>query len=307
MMCTSLTITATNQHQIMGRTMDFPTKTPWQLTFLPAGYQWQPITDYQPLQTKHALLGGMRYTHHHYLIGDAVNDHGLAVAELYFPVEAHYFDQPVAGKINLSPQDFTTWLLSEHNSVAAIKQHLSQVALVGVPWYDQEAIYPFHWLITDKTGTYLIEPTQLKLSIIRNPFNILTNTPNLGKQATNLNRFLHISSESGEATTISALSSFTGKAPDRSVPTDRFVKTALWRFRDAPLLPHLDSHTLISFLTTVQIPKQNDRHDYTHYFGAIDTNELIYYFKGVIHPALTTVRLNDLIKITAHPLILAKE
>lgn len=305
-MCTSLTITDATDHQLLGRTMDFPTKTPWQLTYLPQHYAWRPITDPTIQHFAYAVLGGMRFTHDHYLIGDGVNSAGLGVAELYFPVEATYETQPIAGKLNLSPQDFTTWLLGQNATVAEIRNQLPTIALIGVPWYDQEAIYPFHWLITDATGTYVIEPTATTLTIRLNVPAVLTNTPNLAKQVTHLNQFLHIEGAADWATTQAAIATYSGAVPQRSVPTDRFVKASLWRWRDAPHTA-VSPRALTQFLQTVTIPKQHDHHDYTHYYGVLDITNQTYRFKGRTHPSVTTATLTWLMPRIQTPLILAKE
>ena len=121
-MCTSLTVPSYSNEQLLGRTMDFPTKTPWRLTYLPVNFEWQPVTGTTKYQSKFAVLGGMRHIQDWYLIGDGVNSAGLSVAELYFPVESNYYDAPVEGKINLSPQDFTTWLLTQNGTVKEMEQ-----------------------------------------------------------------------------------------------------------------------------------------------------------------------------------------
>ncbi len=291
-MCTSLTINADNNHLMFGRTMDFPTKTPWQLTYLPTQYHFRSVTGGQVFTSRHVILGGMRQTHGHYLIGDGINDAGLTVAELYFPVEATYYDAPVAGKINLSPQDFTTWLLAQHASVAEITAELSQVALIGVQWYDLEAIYPFHWVLADKTGSYLIEPTGQQLTVRKNPVGVLTNTPNFDRQIANLNQFLNLNDANWGGATQTKVKQFNGEIPNRTIPTDRFIKTSIWKYRDAPT--NLSQRDIIQFLHTVKIDKHNDRHDYTHYYGVIDTATQEYWFQGVNDPTTTKVSIKDL-------------
>lgn len=281
-MCTSLTIQTLEQHQFFGRTMDFPTKTPWQLTYLPSHYQWQPKTGLLSFSSQHSILGGMRHTADHFLIGDGINDAGLCCAELYFPVEATYYKQPVSGKINLSPQDFTTWLLSENESIAQVRTKLDQIALVGIDWYDHDGVYPFHWLLTDQTGqTVIIEPTTLSLTSQPDPVLVLTNTPPLHKHITNLNQFLGVAGDQFNAATITAIRQFTGSLPTRRIPTDRFIKAALMRWQNMPTNTAGTLTALFDFLDTVKIPKENDRHDYTHYEGIIDVNTIAYWFKDI--------------------------
>ncbi|WP_137596676.1 linear amide C-N hydrolase [Paucilactobacillus kaifaensis] len=295
-MCTSLTIKTLDQQQLFGRTMDFPTKTPWHLTYLPSQYQWQPKTGVRSFNSKHAILGGMRYINNHFLIGDGINEAGLCCAELYFPVESIYYDKPVTGKLNLSPQDFTTWLLSENSSIAQVKKQLDQIALIGIDWYDHDGIYPFHWLLTDLTGqTVIIEPNELNLHLKNDPVNVLTNTPALAKHITNLNRFLNLNGNQFNEDTINAIQNFTGTLPNRHIPTDRFIKAAFTRWQIHPQDLVEGEATLFNFLETVKIQKKNDRHDYTHYEGVINVNAQTYQFRDVASNTLTSQVLANVI------------
>lgn len=303
-MCTSLTVPSYSNEQLLGRTMDFPTKTPWRLTYLPVNFEWQPVTGTTKYQSKFAVLGGMRHIQDCYLIGDGVNSAGLSVAELYFPVESNYYDAPVEGKINLSPQDFTTWLLTQNGTVKEIRAKLAQIALIGVQWYDNEAIYPFHWIITDASGTYIIEPTDHLLTLRENPSNVLTNTPNLDKQLTNLKKLMKTDFTAWNSIR-SSLANYTGPTPNRSITTDRFIKTNLWRWRDSRNLT-INSTTVTDFLKTVTIPKRNDNHDYTHYYGVMNLNAQEYRFEGVLHPVVTIANLSDLMTYDV-PVELAEE
>lgn len=78
-MCTVIT-----SNDLIGRTMDFPPRTPWQLTYLPAAFQWQPAVGGQVLTNRYRILGGMRHFDGHYLLGDGLNSAGLFCAELFF-------------------------------------------------------------------------------------------------------------------------------------------------------------------------------------------------------------------------------
>lgn len=295
-MCTSLTMNTQDHHQLFGRTMDFPTKTPWQLTFLPSQHQWQPYTSSQVFNSKYSILGGMRHIANHFLIGDGINEAGLCCAELYFPIEANYHSSPVNGKLNLSPQDFTTWLLSENSSIAEINSKLDQIALIGTDWYDHDGIYPFHWLLTDKTGqTAIVEPTKLTLHLQSDPVNVLTNTPSIEKHISNLNQFLQLHGNHFDETTISAIQNFNGPLPSKHIPTDRFIQAAITRWKSQPTNVANGKNTLFNFLETVRIPKENDRHDYTHYESVIDVNSLTYWFKNTANNKIIITTLETAI------------
>ena len=153
-MCTAISFTTRQRHRFVGRTMDFPTRsTPWQLGYLPIDYQWQSLPECDSFANDYAILGGMRKINHHYLIGDGLNSAGLWAAELYFPGPQVYYDHPQSHHLNLSPQDLIGWLLGTHASVAEIAAELDSVALNGVIWHDHDIVHPFHWLLSDATGT----------------------------------------------------------------------------------------------------------------------------------------------------------
>lgn len=109
--------------------MDFPFRTPWGLTFLPAGYQWQPANQQKKINDQYAILGGMRLVGNHYLIGDGINEQGLVCAELFFPVAASY-GQEEHGKLNLTPQDFIHWALANHATVQEVIDDLVNITVI---------------------------------------------------------------------------------------------------------------------------------------------------------------------------------
>lgn len=290
-MCTSIVTTSLNGDDLFGRTLDFPQRTPWALTYLPRHFTWWDVVDSTRRPLHHALLGGMRPAGGHWLIADAVNDAGLMAAELYFPVAADYHSEPVPGKINLSPESFLYWLLDDHQTVADVQADLSQVAVVARKWFDNDKVFPFHWLVTDQTGTYVIEPLDQTLVIRKNPANILTNTPSLDQQFRRLNRKLGLGGEEFTSATKQALIDYHGPDPATNNAVDRFMKAALARYRDQV---H-DPSSINAFLKTVSIPK-DDRHryNYTHYRGLIDRNRQQYWFHNIMTGQSATQVLPEL-------------
>lgn len=177
-MCTAISYWSTADHRYFGRTLDFPTKSSrWRLTFLPAGYHWRPLPAQAGYRSRFAILGGMRPIGDHYLAADGINAAGLVAAELYFPGQAVYQRVPQQGKRNLSPQDVIGWLLGRHQTVAEVARELDQVRIIGQQWYDLDVIHPFHWVLQDASGTYLIEPTAPRLKLRRLALGVVTNAP----------------------------------------------------------------------------------------------------------------------------------
>lgn len=275
-MCTAITFKDRAQNTYFGRTMDFPLKaTPWRLTYVPAGYQWQIRPSEKYLTGKYALLGGMRLADGHYLIGDAVNSAGLACAELYFPNQVAYYDTPQFYRINLTPQDVITWILTQHKSVQEVADHLSQIAIISQQWYDRDIIHPFHWILNDDTGTYLIEPTSEQLTIKKAPHGILTNAPSIEEHETKLTKLV------GGTPTKERLAAFPKRLPVTRTPSNRYLRTALTLAKQ-PTPMKRDAFLLgRKVLERVEMEPLEGHEDYTHYVGVIDRSHLDYDFTDV--------------------------
>lgn len=288
-MCTSLTYTNGAGHHFFARTMDFPTTTPWRPVFLPRDYQWTTALGVTRT-TRYALLGGGRPAADRpaYLMADGVNEAGITCAELYLPGAVTYADDPVADKINLTPQDFINWVLGEHNSLTAVKRDLAQVRLINRRWGNDRYVYPFHWLLSDRQGhTLVIEPTSLDLHAVANPSEVLTNTPVLATHEQNLNDFLGVSADHFTTATIAAAKTYLTEHPDlptSTVPTRRFIRTAIMRWGTPQLTTDLATHRAIfAWLKAVSLPYDATRrhagnHNYTHYRSIIDLDTQRYTF-----------------------------
>lgn len=272
-MCTAITYQDRQDNAYFGRTMDFPLKaTPWRLTYVPAGFAWQVRPSEQFLTSKYAVLGGMRLADGHYLIGDGVNEAGLACAELYFPGQVQYYETPQFYRLNLTPQDVITWLLTQHQSVAEVADNLDRLAIIAQQWYDHDIIHPFHWILSDDTGTYLIEPTNEQLSLKKAPLGILTNAPAIEQHQAKLTHLV------GGKPTKERLAAFPKRLPVTRTPSNRYLRTALTLAKQ-PVPDHRDGILLgRKILERVQMEPLEGHDDYTHYIGVIDRTHLTYDF-----------------------------
>lgn len=288
-MCTSLTYTSGSLHHFFARTMDFPTTTPWRPVFLPRHYRWQTALQ-ETRTTRYALLGGGRIAADRpaYLLADGVNETGITCAELYLPGAVTYAEAPVAGHINLTPQDFINWVLGEHATLAAVQADLPRVTLVNQRWGNDRYVYPFHWVLSDRQGHNLvIEPTDLTLHAQGNPSQVLTNTPVLAQHVQNLNAFLAVPGEHFTAQTVRAARAYLASGrplPEGPVPTNRFIRTAITRWGQPTAPTTADAvQTIFDWLAAVRLPydpaRRHERnHNYTHYMGIIDIDTQTYYF-----------------------------
>lgn len=293
-MCTALTY-QDHDNNIFGRTMDLPTlNTPWELTYLPSNYHFTRYTDQTKFQSKYAILGGMRQTNGKFLIGDGINAAGLVIAELYLPNLPQYHQQIQPNKINLAPQDVTEWVLANYDSVVSVQADLANWALVASKWYDEAIIHQFHWMLVDQTGTYLIEPTDLKLEIRKLDIPVITNTPQYDDHLHRLAKYINHDSDQNLKT---ALKKFAGDLPiDPRTPTQRFQYAAI---RQAKLQSTSTPDDLNQILQAVKMEHLPGHEDYTHYIGTIDLMSQTYVYHDVDRHQTKTVRLDQLMPLKA--------
>lgn len=284
-MCTVLTL---DQKNLFGRTMDFPFRTPWGLTFLPAGYQWQPANQQEKISDRYAILGGMRLVGNHYLIGDGINEQGLVCAELFFSVAASY-GQEEQGKLNLTPQDFIHWALASHATAQEVIDDLVNITVVKKKWFDDQQ-YPYHWLLMDSTGTYGIEPLGGRLVCFKNDVGAYTNTPAYITQLEKLNRYL--GNDSGGVFTAQSKKDLTKENPPISGrnSSDRFILAAQARWGRKITT----SKELSAFLRSVTVPKnEHHPHNYTHYQAIINQESGEYRFRNQLTEKIATYNVKE--------------
>lgn len=294
-MCTAISFTTRQRHRFVGRTMDFPTRsTPWQLGYLPIDYQWNSLPECDSFANDYAILGGMRKINHHYLIGDGLNSAGLWAAELYFPGPQVYYDHPQSHHLNLSPQDLIGWLLGTHASVAEIAAELDSVALIGVIWHDHDIVHPFHWLLNDDTGTYLIEPTQYHLTLQALPLGVLTNSPCYPKQRQKLTSYLGIDPKASDAEVMMAICSSKAPLPSQRTPTSRFINAAVSLWQASPIEDQNAIKQGNELLKQVVLDQLADHDVYTHYLEMVDIQTQTSYFYDLTTQQQLKQRLPDL-------------
>ncbi len=297
-MCTAISYRDRDHDGYFARTMDFPKKaTPWHLTYVPAGFAWQVRPSEHYLTGKYAVLGGMRLADGHFLIGDGVNAAGLACAELYFPDQVHYYSESQFYRINLTPQDVITWILTQHRSVAEVAANLDRVAIIARQWYDKDIIHPFHWILSDDTGTYVIEPTSEQLEIKKDRLGILTNAPTLAEHQAKLAKLV------GGTPTWERLARYPKRLPVTRTPSNRYLRTALTLARQ-PRPSHRDAVVLgRKVLERVQMEPLEGHPDYTHYIGVIDRARLDYDFTDLEFGQHHRAALRHLMKKHQKPVI----
>lgn len=89
-MCTSIFLETKDNKHLLARTMDFSFPLDFDVVYLPKKNEWVSEADKEKHQSKYGMLGAGRLLGTSYFVADGVNEHGLAIAELYLPQKAVY-------------------------------------------------------------------------------------------------------------------------------------------------------------------------------------------------------------------------
>ena len=188
-MCTAISFHAGSH--CFGRTLDLEHDCIGTIAITPRNY---PLPFRRlPVQKSHLAMIGMAAVAQEYpLYYDAMNELGLCAAGLLFTGNAHYLPE-AEGKNNVAPFELIPFLLSQCATAAQARALLSQVNLAAIPFSDELALSPMHWMISDGRESIVIEPTQHGLAIWDNPVHVLTNNPAFDDQLTNLTQYMQLS------------------------------------------------------------------------------------------------------------------
>nr|WP_320024409.1 choloylglycine hydrolase family protein [uncultured Acetobacterium sp.] len=290
-MCTSLTLTTTNQINTLARTMDFAFLLDPELIFIPRKFPLVSEVDQMERSVKYAMMGIGRNLGT-YIFADGLNETGLACASLYFPGYAEYNDSAIPGKTNLAPHEIVGWLLTNFSTLEEVKSAIPQLNIVSTPLKIMNVITPLHWIITDKTGnTIVIEPMKDGIMIHDNPLGVMTNSPDFNWHLTNIRNYIGVSpNKTGSiqlnGVTFSPFGAGAGSfgLPGDFTPPSRFLRALFGREAINPINNEEECiNAAFHILASVDIPKgsviTDDGIDFTQYTACMVCNTGTYYYK----------------------------
>lgn len=249
------------------------------------------------------------------VLGDGVNEKGLAVGAFYHPGYAEYPKPDASDDVrSLGPFDFPTWLLTSFETVAEAKAALADVIVADAPFGPWGFTPPLHYVIHDAKGHCLVvEVTGGKLKHFDNPLGVITNSPTFDWHLTNLGNYVKLTPVNAPSLRIGGVetrgfgqgSGMLG-LPGDYTPPSRFVRAVALASsalpgKDAAETAQQAFHVLANFDIPrgAIVAKEGNQvgYDITQYTVVSDTRHSRYYFHTYTDRRVRVVdigRLKDL-------------
>ncbi len=310
-MCTAIT-----SNHYFGRNLDLEYGYGEQVAITPRNY---PLA-FRNTATNlsHYALVGMAVINNDYpLYYDAVNEHGLCMAALDFPDNAFY-QAPKKDGLEIAPFELILWVLSQYRTVAEARPILKKIKIADIAYGDMFPQAPLHWILSDKTGSIVLEPMSDGLHIYENSVGVLSNNPPFPYHLYHLAGYQHLSTGQQEQLLEGfSIPAYGGGMGAIGLPGDfssgsRFVKAAF-----VTLNSHCDNNEISSvsqffhLLDAVAMPRgairARGKDVITRYSCCCSMEQGIYYFITYENRRIRAIQLHkgniDESKIQVFPLL----
>lgn len=189
-MCTAASYKTENGGFYFGRTLDYEYSYGENVVFTPRNFAFS-----ESVESGHyALLGTAHIEDGYPLYYDCVNEKGLAMAGLNFVGNAVYRENS-PDKINLPSYEFIPFLLGKCKNLREARELLGKINLTNKPFSAKLPPSQLHWIITDKSGTIVVESVREGFFIYDNPVGVLANNPPFPQQLANLANYVNLTAK----------------------------------------------------------------------------------------------------------------
>ena len=318
-MCTAITY-KTKDHYF-GRTLDLEYTYEEQVTVTPRNYEFHFRTK-QLIKNHYAIIGMATVEENYPLYYEATNEHGLSMAGLNFPGNAHYF--PVTeGKDNVAPFEFIPWILSQCKNIAEARELLERINLCDINFSEKLPLSPLHWILADRVEAVTVESMADGLRLHENPIGVLTNNPPFDYHMTHLCDYMNLTAQTPENSfgTVS-LTTYSRGMGGIGLPGDlssasRFVRAAFVKLNS--MSGESENESISQFFHILGAVEQqrgcarlpDGSFELTAYTSCMNTDKGIYYYTTYENHCISAVDMHrcDLegTELYTYPLIKAQQ
>ncbi len=301
-MCTAITFQSKDHY--FGRTLDYEISFGEKIVITPQNFKlkFRKTGEF----SKHYSMIGMGIVQNQYpLYFDAINEMGVGMAGLNFPNNAHYFPKE-KDKENIAPFELIPWILGQCDSVSKAREILKNTNIVNIPFSNELALSPLHWMIADKNESVVVECVKEGMRIYDNPVGVLTNNPPFDMQIFNLNNYMTLSRYTPQNSFLKELDLevYSRGLGGMGLPGDlssmsRFVRAT---FVKANSVCNESEESSVSqffhILGSVEqqrgcVSIQNADYEITRYTSCCNLEQQIYYYTTYDNPRISAVSLKN--------------
>lgn len=171
-----------------GRTLDYECNYGEYVTVTPRNYPFK-LRASGEMVNHYAMIGMAHVVDGYPLYYEAANEKGLCMAGLNFVGNACYAE-PTEGKDNIASFEFIPWILGKCASIDEARTLLGRTNVTDERFNDKLPSSALHWMISDKTGSIVVECMEDGMHVYDDPVGVLTNNPPFNEQMFSLNNYM---------------------------------------------------------------------------------------------------------------------
>ena len=301
-MCTCIDLKTKDYY--FGRNLDLDERFGEKVVITPRNYKFD-WKNGSTIFTKYAMIGMASVVQNYPLYAEAANERGLAMAGLYFPQNAYFFE-PKDSNLNLAHYELIPYFLGQYATVAEIKNNIKNLNITNIPFVQGLPIADLHWMISDGENCIVLEQMKDGLKIYDNPVGVLTNNPPFDYHLMNLNNYMNLTpnnKEKGFSNKIDLQAYGQGMGaiglPGDASPASRFIRAAFYKLNSickedeessvTQFFHILDSVAMVQGATMTK----EGKYDITTYSCCINLSKGIYYYKTYTNNQITAIKMSE--------------
>ncbi len=314
-MCTAITYQTKDLY--FGRNLDLEYSYMEQVVVMPRNY---PISFRRlPAIDHHYAMIGMAFVQQDYpLYYEATNEKGLSMAGLNFQGPAVFFPE-AEGKDNVALFEVVPWVLSQCENLQQARVLFEKMNILNESFSPELPAAHLHWMVSDRSGSFVVESMADGLHIYENPVGVLTNNPPFDYQMTHLADFMNLTPREPDNRFCPdvSLHKYCKGMGALGLPGDvssasRFVRATFNKIHSKSGETEEESVSqFFHILASVSMLRGccdagNGKYDITVYSSCCNTDKGIYYYTTYDNCAITAVDMHrtdlDAKTLTAYPL-----